>query len=73
MICPACKKEYHCGCKSCSARSKDGKVLSIQNDDDTVSCGHCKHTMHYDDWFAEEGRQYAEMREKWFVCQTTQS
>jgi len=56
MSCPNCRKDSHCGCRSCLPRRKPGEVLEVRLDSEigTLACGHCGFAMVSDAWMSME-------------------
>lgn len=53
MWCPSCKKELHCGCKSCLKQhaGREGNLVVHYDSAESESCPHCNYrqTIHF--WY----------------------
>jgi len=67
MVCPKCQKDHLCPCDHCKSKNS-GEIVWIWGKNDTISCGHCGHTMHCDGWFDEELSQYDAERKDLLVA-----
>lgn len=48
--CPECGGEQLCPCESCVSRHFDQIMWKWDEIGEFISCGHCGHTMHADEW-----------------------
>lgn len=62
MKCPNCKIDLNCGCNSCMKHSPDKPNKMIRTGDETEKCPGCGLDQSVEAWFAEEGRQYDELK-----------
>ena len=56
MMCPNCKKETSCGCKSCAERPSEFKRNIMEGD--TIECPYCQFKSSYDLWLDFEYKRY---------------
>ena len=56
MLCPNCKEESSCGCKSCQERLAKFKRNIMEGD--TIECPHCGFKSSFDVWLDYEYSQY---------------
>jgi len=55
-MCPNCKKELSCGCKSCEERPAKFKRNIMKGDN--ITCGYCGFVSNYDIWLDFEYKRY---------------
>ncbi len=73
MYCPQCNKRQYCGCPLCRHMIDDKireiwitkKPLEIDDNNDTIACGHCGHNMTIRERFKESLKQIKEKGEKY--------
>ena len=50
MICPSCKKQNSCGCKSCRSYSCTPEFERTILEGNNITCGYCGFTSNCDIW-----------------------